>query len=161
MADDKDLAAEVARLTEENKRLAADKGGAEVARLRAQLEARTVELAQTKGEVAAEKGPEAGTKVCYHKAGEPFHRPAEVLSDGWSARVPQPGNMFAYHCHLAVGEPPWIQHKDEDGKLYTPGHTFEVDRAYSPGNEVETFHHPAECLYKDDRKKGPYAQQAP
>jgi hypothetical protein len=106
------------------------------------------ELAETKGAVAAEKGPAAGTKVCYQRGGEPFCRPAEVLSDGFSERVPLPGGSFQLHCHLAVAEHPGLSQA---------GHTFEVDRAYHPLGAPDTWHTVNECPYAGDAKKCPYA----
>src|SRR5258707_935583 len=38
------------------------------------------ELARVKGEVAAEHGPEQGTEICYQGPGEPYCRPAKILS---------------------------------------------------------------------------------
>ena len=117
MADKEQLAAEVARLTEENQALAD-------------------ELARTQKGIVAEKGPPVGTKVCYHRGEEPFCRPARVASEGFTERVPGPGGMAHTHCLIEYGEPPWIS---------TASHTFQTDRAYSPSGGSNTWHFPEQC----------------
>ena len=117
------------------------------------------ELARVKGEVAAEHGPDRGTAVCYQGPGEPYCRPARVLSNGFSARVPQPGGQFALHCHIEYGEPPHYVVKRSDGTVFTPEHTFEVDRAWNPLGAPSTWHRLSECPHAGG-KGCPYGAKA-
>jgi len=150
-----ELQAEIKRLKQANEDLSRTnrdlrKGPAPEAQHALAVEAATLkaELARLRGEVAAEHGPARDTKVCYQGPGEPYCRPAKILSDGFSARVPQPGGQFALHCHLEYGEPPHYFVKDEDGNPFTPGHTFEVDRAWNPLGAPGTWHLLDECPHK-------------
>lgn len=123
--------------------------------LRAELLKTRAALDTTVRTVQAEKGPAKGTPVCYQRAGEAFCRPAMVLSDGFSERVPKPGGVFDLHCYLAVGEPPHVIHKDDDGNKFTPGHTFEIQRPWSPLCAPDTWHMLDECHHLGT-PKSPY-----
>ena len=148
MADPKtpeELAAEIKRLARENDTL------------HSKNLSLTKELGEVKGAVAAEKGPDKGTAVCFQAIGEPFHRPATIASAGFTERVPQPGGGFGLHCLLEVGEPPWVQHEHpRTGEAYTPVHTFQRDRAYNPLGLPDTWHMPDECPHAGDAQKCPY-----
>lgn len=129
-------------------------GGRDVHALRGELALAKRELATVKGEVEAEKGPSEGTEVCFQRPGEPFHRPGRVLSKGFTARVPTNEGM-RLHAYIEIGEPPSVLYKDDDGNPYTPGHTFEIDRAYHPLGHPDTWHMPDECPHLGDPKKCP------
>ena len=145
-----ELRAENERLKQANTDLRRSRGVAPEEKHALTVEAATLraELARLKGEVAAERGPAKGSVICYQAPGEPYCRPARVLSNGFSARVPQPGGQMALHAHLEYGEPPHYFVKDEDGNPFTPGHTFEVDRAWNPTGAPGTWHLLSECPYK-------------
>lgn len=75
-----ELAAELARLSQENATLKA-------------LQAKT----------EADRGPRPGTKIRYRRPHEPGSRPGVILSDGFIERVPKPGG-FHHFAHIAYGD---------------------------------------------------------
>jgi len=140
-----DLRADLERLTQANddlKRANADLRRGALAAENADLKA---ELARVKHDVAAERGPARGTRICYQGPGESYARPATVISDGFSDRVPQPGGMQALHCHIAYGEAPHYVVSDKNGIPFHPEHTFEVDRPWNPMGAPGTWHLLDEC----------------
>jgi hypothetical protein len=118
------------------------------------LRQRNAELEQALQQQQAAKGPPRGTKVHYVRGEETVCRPAEILSDGFSARVAVPGG-HRLHAHLAYKEHPSTVYKDKDGKEYKPEHGFETDRHWDPLGGPDTWHTPEEC--PNAKKPGPSA----
>lgn len=153
-----ELAAEVERLKRDNQSLAdrlKNAGGD----LQRQLVETKAELVTLRGKVAAERGPDAGTEVCYQAPGEPFCRPASVKSDGFTERVTKPGGVDALHAHIEYGDPAWLTVDDRNGNPVHQKHTFEVDAAWSPLGAPRTWHCKDECPRLADKnaaKNCPY-----
>ncbi len=113
------------------------------------------ELDGLRQQMATEKGPYEGAAICLQRRGEAFCRPAVVASDGFTEKVRGPKGLLL-HVLLEYGEPPWVQVENKNGDLYTPGHTFQIDRAWDPLGTEETWHRPTECV-REGKKGCPYA----
>ena len=132
---------------------------AEIERLKAERDTLALELQSLRHEVASERGPDRGTAIHFKKAGEPYCRPGQIVSEGFTERVSTiPGNPnagFNLHCHLSYGEHESVQHEDRKGELYTPKHSWQVDRAWNPLGAPDTWHLADECPFAGPQPQSP------
>lgn len=114
-----------------------------IAHLRAQNAALTDKYEGLANTVASEKGPDEGTVICF-QGPEPFCRPAEIMSQGFSHREPTPSGMVNY-ATVEYGDPDWLTVDDKNGNPVHQKHTFQKDVPWNPQGAPNSWHCLDEC----------------